>query len=247
MTTIIDSNVDRPILVVEDSQHTASLICTYLKAEGYETLIAHDGESALQKAHSANPWLVILDVVLPDLDGMEVCSELRNDSNIPIIMLTARQREADKIKGLNLGADDYIVKPFSPQELIARIKAVSRRAYPPSTALLTKPLFQDDELVVDENNRQVILHNKTIALTPTEFTLLVTLIKSPGRVFSRETLLDHLYPQAKSDYVIDRVIDVHVSNLRRKLGNNEKDGDYIATVWGIGYRFCNSKHLIPVT
>jgi DNA-binding response OmpR family regulator len=180
-----------------------------------------------------NPQLVILDVMLPKLDGWQVCRELRQHSNVPVLMLTAREEEFDRVLGLSLGADDYVVKPFSPRELMARVKAILRRTAPGVPSPTAARVHGD--LVLDPVKHKVTLGHRTIDLTGFEFKLLQTLISAPGRVFSREELLNRYYPDG--EVVVDRVIDVHIGNLRRKIERNPGRPEYILTVRGFGYRF----------
>ncbi len=222
------------ILVVEDDLKTAALIACYLEREGYEVLRAHDGRTGLTLGLQHRPMLVVLDLMLPELDGWEVCSQLRRASDVPIIMLTARGDEIDRVSGLTLGADDYVVKPFSPRELVARVKAVLRR--PRVTQERQKEIFSIGGLTLNTIKRKVQLDGETIALTPHEYALLKKLIGSPGRVFKRDELLAALYPDG-SAYVIDRVVDVHIGKLRQKIEPDLGRPSYILTVRGVGYRF----------
>lgn len=221
------------ILVVEDDQKTASLVVLYLEREGFNTLVASDGRKALELAQRQKPGFVILDLMLPQLDGWEVCRELRRTSDVPILILSAREEELDRVLGLSLGADDYVVKPFSPRELVARVKAILRRMQPRLSP--TPDRFSHGELVVDRDKYKVTLRRQPVTLTPSEYTLLQALIAAPGRVFSRQELLDHLYPDG--DAVVDRVIDVHVGKLRQKIEADPAQPHYILTVRGVGYRF----------
>ncbi len=201
-----------PILIVEDDGKTAAPAGLYLEREGFKTIAAYDGPQALDLARQHHPSFVILDLMLPHLDGWEVCRELRRASDVPILMLTAREEELHRVVGLSMGADDYVVKPFSPRELVARVKAILRRARPQAS----KPQGQVAQwgLVLDLQRRKVTLHGQPVALTPFEYKLLQALMVAPGRIFTREELLDHLYPSGKT--VIDRVIDVHIGKLRQR-------------------------------
>jgi DNA-binding response OmpR family regulator len=223
-----------PILVVEDDRKTASLVALYLQREGFETLMAHDGQTGLALARRHRPILVILDLMLPKLDGWEVCRQLRRDSDVPVIMLTARGDEIDRVSGLTLGADDYVVKPFSPRELVARAKAVLRRTI--SQPLPPEDLLTADELVLDTHKRTVTLAGRPLSLTPHEYALLKALMTAPGRIFTRDELLERLYPRGEAT-VIDRVIDVHIGKLRHKIENDPATPRYILTVRGMGYQF----------
>jgi DNA-binding response OmpR family regulator len=223
-----------PILIVEDDKKTASLISLYLEREGFRTLTAHDGEEALEMARRQKPSFVILDLMLPRVDGWEVCRKLRQSSDIPILILTARGEEVDRISGLTLCADDYVVKPFSPRELVARVKAIFRRgrlAREEGERVLS---FED--LAIDPGRHKVTLTGRPISLTPHEFKLLETFMASPGRVFSREELVNRLYPRQEA-MVIDRVVDVHIGKLRQKIEKDPSNPRYILTVRGIGYQF----------
>jgi DNA-binding response OmpR family regulator len=223
-----------PILIVEDDWNTASLVALYLEREGFQTVIAHDGRQGLESAERYKPGFVILDLMLPVVDGWEVCRRIRKSSDVPILMLTARGEEVDRISGLTLGADDYVVKPFSPRELVERVKAILRRARPRErreTNLLTCR-----GVAVDREKRRVTVNGNPVTLTPIEYTLLETLISAPGRVFSRDELLARLHPDGEA-VVIDRVIDVHIGNLRQKIEDDPANPRFIATVRGVGYRF----------
>ncbi len=227
----MDSNA--PILIIEDDRNIADLVRRYLERAGYATLVAHDGDEGLRLARTGNPRFVILDVMLPGTDGWEICRELRRTSNVPILMLTARAEEMDRVVGLSIGADDYVVKPFSPRELVERVKAILRRtATVPAAA---RGILRHGALTLDADKRIVTADGKTVPLTPSEFTLLQTLMASPGRVYSRNDLIDRLYAGGES--VIDRVVDVHIGKLRRKIENPGGQPRYIETVHGIGYRF----------
>ncbi len=226
-------NCDGPIMIVEDDQNTSSLVKTYLERAGFATISAADGEKALQMAKQLRPCFVILDIMLPGLDGWEVCRQLRTFSDIPILMLTAREEEIDRVTGLSLGADDYVVKPFSPRELVARVKAILRRARPLPTTKSEQ--FVHSGLEVDPEKHRATLNGKTINLTGSEFKLLHTLMQSPGRVFSRNELLDAFYQHG--EIVVDRVIDVHIGKLRQKIEQLPSQPRFILTVRGFGYTF----------
>lgn len=223
-----------PILVVEDDKKTASLVALYLEREGFQTIIAYDGQQALELAQRHSPIFVILDLMLPLVDGWEVCRQLRKSSDVPILILSAREEEVDRVSGLTLGADDYVVKPFSPRELVARVKAILRRGRLPTTK--NKKLFSYEGLVLDQEKRKVSLNDRPIVLTPHEFSLLQTLMASPGKVFTRDELLTRLYPEHEA-IVIDRVVDVHIGKLRQKIEKDPSNPQFILTVRGIGYKF----------
>jgi DNA-binding response OmpR family regulator len=223
-----------PILVVEDDKKTASLVALYLEREGFQTVIAYDGQQALELAQRHRPIFVILDLMLPLEDGWEVCRQLRKSSDVPILILSAREEEVDRVSGLTLGADDYVVKPFSPRELVARVKAILRRGRLPTAK--NKNLLSYEGLVLDQEKRKVSLNDRLIILTPHEFSLLQTLMASPGKVFTRDELLTRLYPKHEA-IVIDRVVDVHIGKLRQKIERDPSNPQFILTVRGIGYTF----------
>jgi DNA-binding response OmpR family regulator len=227
-----------PILVVEDDKKTASLIKLYLEREGFQTVVAYDGQQALELARQYRPIFVILDLMLPLVDGWEVCRRLRQSSDVPILMLTARGEEIDRVSGLTLGADDYVVKPFSPRELVARVKAILRRGR--IEAPDQKKVLSFEGLTLDLEKHKVTLEGRPVLLTPHEFKLLQTLMAAPGKVFVREELLDHLYPRNEAT-VIGRVVDVHIGKLRQKIEKDPSDPRYILTVRGIGYQFAEKK------
>jgi DNA-binding response OmpR family regulator len=222
-----------PVLIVEDDKRTASLVALYLEREGFETIIAYDGQQALELASQHKPIFVILDLMLPVTDGWEVCRQLRRSSDVPILILSAREEEVDRVSGLTLGADDYVVKPFSPRELVARVKAILRRGGMRATG---KNLLSSEGLVLDMEKHKVTLDGRPVLLTPHEFNLLHTLMATPGKVFTREELLASLYPKHET-VVIDRVVDVHIGKLRQKIEKDPAKPRLILTARGIGYRF----------
>lgn len=185
-----------PILIAEDDKKTAALVVLYLEREGFQTLVAHDGQQALALAARYKPGFVILDLMLPNIDGWEVCRELRRTSDVPLLILSAREEELDRVLGLSLGADDYVVKPFSPRELVARVKAILRRtrAYPSTS----QALLSSGNLMLDRDKRKVTLDGQSVALTPSEYTLLQALMAAPGRVFARQELVEDLYPDGNA-------------------------------------------------
>lgn len=232
-------NTATPILIIEDDRNIADLVRRYLERSGYETLVTHDGEHGLQLAKTCAPQLVILDVMLPGLDGWDICQELRRHSDVPILMLTARAEEMDRVVGLSIGADDYVVKPFSPRELTERVKAILRRVgSSPSSSAST--VLRHDGLTLDPEKRSVTVDGKPVSLTPSEYTLLFTLMKSPGRVYTRGDLLGRLYERGES--VVDRVVDVHIGKLRRKIEPEPSEPRYVETVHGVGYRFAEQEN-----
>jgi DNA-binding response OmpR family regulator len=219
------------ILVVDDEPRIVELCRDYLKSAGFDVVTAADGPSGLAAARREKPDLVVLDLMLPGLDGLDVCRALRRDGNTPIIMLTARVDETDKLIGLELGADDYITKPFSPRELVARVRVVLRRAGGDPSA----EVLRAGPITLDRGRYEAVLPQGAIPLTPTEFEILATLMSQPGRIFSRSQLLNAAHGVAFESY--ERAIDSHIRNLRRKL---EQDGDLpacIVTVHGVGYKF----------
>lgn len=227
------STLASPILIVEDDHNTSALVATYLEREGFSTVAAYDGEEALRQARLREPGFVILDVMLPKIDGWEVCRQLRKFSEVPILMLTAREEEIDRVMGLSIGADDYVVKPFSPRELVERVKAILRRVQPAPAR--PKPVILHGKLVLDQEKHKVSLNGTPIYLTSSEYKLLKTIMSSPGRVFSRNELLERFYEHGET--VIDRVIDVHIGKLRQKIEDDPANPQRILTVRGFGYRF----------
>jgi DNA-binding response OmpR family regulator len=223
----------KTILVVEDEMKIARLVRDYLRSAGFEVLVAGDGEAALASARATKPDLVVLDLGLPGRDGLEVTREIRRASSTPIVILTARGDEADRVVGLELGADDYVVKPFSPKELVARVRAVLRR-----TALARAggpEVLRVSDLEVDIPRMRVSVRGRPVDLTPTEFHLLTTLVREPGRVFTRSQLLDAVHGVAFESY--ERAIDAHVKNIRKKIEPTPGRPRYLLTVHGVGYRF----------
>lgn len=220
------------IIIIEDDRRTADLIGLYLAREGFIAIKAYDGQNGLAQVRSHKPLLVILDLMLPKMDGWEVCRILRRDSDVPVIMLTARGDETDRVAGLTLGADDYVVKPFSPSELVARVKAILRRTGP--SPKRDAKIRRIGLLEIDPRKHRATKNGRTLELTPHEYNLLKRLMEAPGRVFSRAELIDALYPDGEA-LVIDRVIDVHVGKLRQKIETDPAKPNYILTVRGVGY------------
>ncbi len=221
------------ILVVDDDRKTVDLIRLYLEKDGYRVLVAYDGRSAIDIARDRRPGLIILDLMLPKVDGLDVCRELRAETNVPIIMLTAKTTEDDKLAGLDLGADDYVTKPFSPRELVARVRAVLRRGMAEEKSGPEQILYGD--LKVDFVRHEARVGGAPVRLTPKEFTLLEIMIKQPGRVFSRLELLELAFG---FDYQgFERTVDVHVMNLRKKIESDPTQPRYVQTVYGVGYKF----------
>ena len=225
------------VLIVEDDRNTAALVATYLEREGFQTVQVHDGALALSTAADCNPVVVILDVMLPNVDGWEICRSLRRVSELPILMLTAREEEVDRVAGLAMGADDYVVKPFSPRELVERVKAILRRSRPAS--LPAPSLLAFDGLELDPEKHRVARDGRPVLLTTSEYKILHALMSAPGRAFSREELLDQCYRRGEA--VIDRVIDVHIGKLRQKIEDDSARPRFILTVRGYGYRFSDDQ------
>ncbi|MGC8971279.1 MAG: winged helix-turn-helix domain-containing protein [bacterium] len=221
------------ILIVDDEKPIVDSIKYTLYKEGYDVVVSYDGEDALEKFKKENPDLIILDIMLPKLSGLEVCRIIRRTSNVPIIMLTAKGEDMDKVIGLELGADDYVPKPFSMRELVARIKAVLRRTKLPVNLVKTKERLEFDDVVIDIKGRIVTKKGVQVDLSPKEFDLLVTLAENEGRVMSREYLLSHVW--GEDFYGDDRTVDVHIRWLREKLEDDPSNPKYIQTVRGIGY------------
>ena len=226
----------KTVLVVEDELKIARVVRDYLADAGYEVIVAATGEAALSTARGAKPDLVVLDLGLPGVDGLDVARELRRSSRVPIVMLTARGEETDRVVGLELGADDYVVKPFSPKELVARVRAVLRRSS--TTELLAEQPLRVGEVEIDPQRMRVSVGDRSVELTPTEFQLLTTLAREPGRVFTRGQLLDAVHGVAIESY--ERAIDAHVKNIRKKLEPEPGKPRYVLTVHGVGYRFADA-------
>lgn len=220
------------VLVVDDDPGIVKVVRGYLEQEGFQVLVAYDGKKAMHIARHDKPDLVVLDLMLPEMDGWDVCRALRKESNVPIIMLTARVEETDKLIGLELGADDYVTKPFSPRELVARVRTVLRRVQgaPPRPERISR-----GDITVDLSRHTVTVGAETVDLTPTEFDLLAVLMQEAGRTFSRSQLLEQTQGYAYEGY--ERTIDVHIKNLRQKIEANPRNPQHIKTIYGIGYRF----------
>jgi len=221
------------VLVVDDERKIRELVRSYLEREGYAVLEADTGQRALEAASRAEPDMVILDLMLPDISGEEVARSIRSVSDTPIIMLTAKAGEDDRIAGLRLGADDYLVKPFSPRELVARVEAVLRRVG--GVRQEGAVAFGDGEVTIDRETREVLIGGRAVDLTRSEFDLLFALASRPGRVFSRFELVTRVQGYDYEGY--DRTVDAHVKNLRKKLGDDPKGPRFVVTVTGVGYKF----------
>jgi len=226
----------KTVLVVDDEPKIVQLARDYLEHAGFTVAGASDGREALAAFRSGAPDLIVLDLGLPHVDGLDVARTIRKTSNVPIVMLTGRGDESDRIAGLELGADDYITKPFSPKELVARVRAVLRRA---DTASAPAETLRAGDVTIDIPRMSVHVGEKTVDLTPTEFQLLVTMVRAPGRVFTRAQLLDAVHGVAFESY--ERAIDAHVKNIRRKLESDPREPHYLLTVHGVGYRFADER------
>jgi len=224
----------KKVLVVDDDINTVELVKMYLNRDGYKVSTAYEGNEALRMARESHPDLLVLDLMLPGMDGLEICRTLRAESEVPIIMLTAKTTEEDRLKGLQLGADDYVTKPFSPRELAARVRAVLRRL-PEENVDRGPSEIHHEKLVVNFIKREVVLSGKSVTLTPIEFKLLGVMVKEPGRVFSRAQLIEKAIGYDFEGF--DRTIDVHILNLRRKLEPDADHPKYVKTVYGAGYKF----------
>lgn len=224
--------MSKKILVVEDEKKLVTILKAYLEQAGFAVLTANDGQHALAVFRHEKPALVLLDLNLPGMDGLDVCRALRKESAVPIIMVTARVEEADRLIGLELGADDYISKPFSPREVVARVRAVLRRAEGEPTRA---EMFTAGNLTLDLTKHSARLAERELELTPTEFDLLAVLMQNPGRAFTRLQLLDRVQGEAFEGY--ERTIDAHIKNLRQKIERDPKNPQYILTVFGVGYKF----------
>ena len=225
------------VLVVEDDPHAIELVRLYLSRDGHDVITSGDGLEGLRLARETHPDLLVLDLMLPGMDGLQICRIIREEADIPVIMLTARVEEEDRLAGLDLGADDYVTKPFSPRELAARVRAVLRRTSRDSQEDGPAELTHQS-VTVNLRGRSVSVGGTPVQLTPTEFRLLATLIKEPGRAFTRELLIDRAFGYDFEGF--DRTVDAHISSLRRKLEAMAPKSRYIHTVYGVGYRFGNA-------
>lgn len=228
----------RTVLIVDDEEKIVEVLQTYLEKEGYQVLGAYDGTTALRLWKENDVSLILLDLMLPDIMGEQICQMIRLNSRVPIIMLTARTEEADLIKGLQMGADDYIYKPFSPRAVVAKVGAVLRRTE--SDELISMPVsYNQGKLVIDFDNRSVTVRGKKAGLTPTEFKILVTMAKAPNRIFTREQLITYALDDEFDGY--DRSIDTYIKGIRAKIEEERRDPAYILTVHGMGYKFAGEK------
>jgi two-component system, OmpR family, alkaline phosphatase synthesis response regulator PhoP len=226
----------KTILIVDDEPKIVQLGRDYLERAGFSVLTAHDGKTAVACARSEKPDLIVLDLGLPEMDGLDVTRALRKDSSVPIIMLTARGEETDKLVGLELGADDYMIKPFSPKELVARVRAILRRVDAAQTNAAAKTIHAAD-ITLDVPRMRVLVGERNVEVTATEFQLLATIAREPGRIFTRAQLLDAVRGVAFESY--ERAIDAHIKNLRRKIEPNSREPRYILMVYGVGYKFAD--------
>lgn len=225
----------KTVLVVEDELRISRLIRDYLEGAGFSVIEATDGPSAISMARAQRPDMIVLDLGLPGMDGLDVTRRIRETSSVPIIMVTARVEETDRIVGLELGADDYLTKPFSPKELVARIRAVLRRA---DATLGGGELIRAGEVTLDIPKRRVVVRGEEIALTATEFDLLLTMARQPGRIYTRAQLLDGMHGVSFDSY--ERSIDAHIKNIRRKIEVDPRRPELVLTVYGVGYRFADA-------
>jgi DNA-binding response OmpR family regulator len=224
--------MSKKILVVDDEPRIVRVLKGYLESAGFQVIAAYDGTEALAAFRHEAPDLIVLDLMLPEVDGLDVARAIRRESDVPLIMLTARVDETDRLIGLELGADDYVTKPFSPREVVARVRAVLRRVSGSEPASRTLSV---GDIGLDLDKRQVKVSGRQVELTPTEFDLLATLMESPGRIFSRMQLLDKVQGYTYEGY--ERTIDAHVKNLRQKIEEDPRHPGYILTVYGLGYKF----------
>jgi two-component system, OmpR family, alkaline phosphatase synthesis response regulator PhoP len=225
---------NKKVLIVDDDAKIVELVKLYLNRDGYGVITAYDGTTALKLAREAHPDLIVLDIMLPGIDGLEICRILRQESTVPIVLLTARTTEQDRVIGLDLGADDYVIKPFSPKELAARVRAVLRRTASDAQDMGPEEI-KLDRLTINFPRHEAYLDNKSINLTPVEFKLLGVMLREPNRVFSRSQLIEKVLGYDFDGF--DRTIDVHILNLRRKLEPEAGHPKYIKTVYGSGYKF----------
>ena len=227
----------KKILVVEDDKNVANLVTTYFENEKWNVKNAFDGEVALDIAYSESFDLVVLDLMLPKLSGIEFIKEYRNEYNTPVIMLTAKITESDIIKGLDLGADDYVTKPFSPKELVSRVKAIFRRI-DKQNLFAKKKILSLKNMQIDVNLQKVLMNDVKVNLTPKEFSILQNLCSYPGKIYSRQEIIDLVFGLDFDGF--DRTIDTHIANLRKKLKNADPENDYVESVYGLGYRLVDA-------
>ncbi len=228
------------VLVVDDDEKILKVLTIYLEKDGYMVMTAKDGWEAVDKARQLGPDIVLLDVMLPNLDGWGVCKEIRRISDVPIIMLTARDAEADRIIGLELGADDYVIKPFSPKEVIARIRAIFRRLQPSDRREDGNHVLKVGKIVLQQSSHSLTVAGVPVELTPTEYKLLELFLAHPGQVFSRLQLIEKVQSDAFEGY--ERTVDSHIKNLRKKLDASLDEPHYIKTIYGVGYKLTGEQH-----
>lgn len=229
----LTAHTGRKVLVVDDESNVRDVLCAYLDRGGFEVTEAADGRAALDAIQALEPDLVLLDLMLPEIDGLSVLSEIRRDNTVPVILLTALAEESDRIVGLEMGADDYVVKPFSPREVTARVKAVLKRVSEPDRF---DDRLQFGDLSINGRTREVALEDESVELTPKEFDLLAFLASSPRQVFSRGQLLEQVWGSSR-DWQDPSTVTVHVGRIRQKIEENPNRPRWITTVWGVGYRF----------
>lgn len=225
---------NKKIVVIDDEPSVQEVVRGYLEKDGYHVFVAGNGRDGLALAERTKPGLIVLDLMLPDIAGEEICREIRSRSDVPILMLTAKAGEDERVGGLAIGADDYLTKPFSPRELVARVRAILRRTQGGETPLVETLSFDDGRLEIDTVAHEVRLERQIVDLTPNEYRLLVTLARYPGRVYSRFELINHVQGYDFEGY--ERTIDAHVKNLRKKIEPDPKRPRYVETVFGVGYR-----------
>lgn len=228
------------ILVVDDEQNILDVVKAYLEKEGFEVITAMDGEAALNIFNEETIHLIVLDLMLPKITGEEVCSKIRSSSNVPIIMLTAKADEEEKIEGISIGADDYLTKPFSVRELVVRVRALLRRAYRDFSPMADILTFNNGDLEVDIKKMEVKKQGEAIVLTANEFKILKVLLTNVGQVFSREQLVEKAFGMDYEGF--DRTVDTYIKNIRQKIEDNPKNPMYITTVYGLGYKFISNSH-----
>jgi two-component system, OmpR family, alkaline phosphatase synthesis response regulator PhoP len=232
-----DSMPQFRVAIVDDDEKLVKLLRAYFEKDGWSVLVASDGLKGLQLIRDSRPDLVVLDIMLPGIDGWELCRRLRQDNDVPVVMLTARDEETDRLIGLELGADDYVTKPFSPREVVARAKAIMRRAH---RAVVKREPIRIGPLIVDTEMHEVRRDELLVELTPTEFKILELLAGQPGRPFTRLQIIEQVQGEVFEGY--ERTVDAHIKNLRHKLGDDGKEPVYIQTVYGIGYKMTGDKN-----
>lgn len=225
----------KKILIVEDEEKIINVVKSFLESKGFLVVTAEDGKKAMERFHNETIALVLLDLMIPEISGEEVCRMIRKKSRVPIIMLTAKSDEADMLQGLGIGADDYITKPFSLKALLARMEAVMRRSAEDMPLLLTKSAYNEGDLTIDFESRTVTKQSEEVKLTPNEYKILTTLLKYPNKVFTRDELIASAFGEEFEGY--DRTIDSHIKNLRQKIESDPKTPSYVKTIHGVGYKF----------